>query len=138
MQLVSQVDAFGRLPAVGAVFDDDAGIDATAYVEVRVDAHEARVSRRHQVGQDLIGDRFVKRALIAVGPEVQLQRLQFEARLVRYILDFDGGKVGLSSERAQAGEFRGVDVNRVVALGIGVVKVSSALEGWVLISFLAD
>jgi len=75
-----------------------------------------------QVIEDAIGDGFMKGALVAVGPHVHLEGLEFDVFEVRDVIDCEMGKVWLASQGAQAGEFRDLDVNVIVPSGLGIVK----------------
>src|SRR6185436_2229136 len=59
------------------VFGHDGGVDAAADVEVAFHAHPARQDGGHQIVEDLVGHRLVKSALVAIRPQIELQRLQF-------------------------------------------------------------
>src|SRR5499433_142976 len=58
------------------------GMDAAAHVEIAGHLGPAGRQRLHQVVQDAIDDRFVERTLIAVGPQIELERLQLDAQAV--------------------------------------------------------
>src|SRR5688500_14645727 len=47
-------------PALLAVLGHDGREDAAAHEEARREAHEARPGRRHQLVEDLVGDRLVE------------------------------------------------------------------------------
>src|SRR5437763_14684976 len=56
----------------------------------------------------------MERSLVALAPQVQLQRLPLHDRFARYVGDADGGEVGLPGHRAHAGELRRLATNLVV------------------------
>ncbi len=64
---------------------------------------------------NLIGDCFVKRTLVAVAPQVQLQRLQLYAKFVWRVVDDDRCEIRLSGYRTKTGEFRAVERNQEIA-----------------------
>jgi hypothetical protein len=97
-------------------------VNAASHIEFSDQAHESRRCGGNQIGEYLVGHRFVERAAIAEGPNVELQRFQFHAALIGDIFEFQRGEVGLSRFRAQAGELRNGHPDRVVALGRGVGK----------------
>ena len=49
-----------------------------------------------EVIADLIRDRFVERAFVAVAPQVELQALELDAQLVRHVVDEDRGEIRLA------------------------------------------
>src|SRR5690554_3132363 len=95
-------------------------MQAAADVEVADNGRPAWVDRGDQVVEDLVGDLLVEGALVAVRPEVQLERLQLHDLLVRDIADGDRGEVGLAGYRADASELRRRDLDLVVPLRLGV------------------
>jgi len=72
------------------------GANATTDVEVTLDAGTPRMNRRHQVVQDAVDDGLVKGTLVAVRPQVQLPRLELDAKLVGHVLDANRGEIGLT------------------------------------------
>src|SRR5262249_49322656 len=73
-----------------------------------------------QIIEDAVGDGFVKSALVAVRPYVQLQALQFHAQAIGDVVEHEGREVGLTGARAQASKFRYFHVNPVVARERGI------------------
>ena len=59
------------------------GGDAAADVPERLDGHAPRGDGGDQVVEDAVGDVLVERALVAVAPEVELQRLELDDRARR-------------------------------------------------------
>lgn len=112
----AEIDARRRLPARLAKFGNDIGEYAAAHVELGGQAHEARRGGGDQVVENAIGDGFVESALVAVGPNVELETLQFDAGLVRDVIENQRREIGLAGHRAQAGEFRNLHVNVKVAV----------------------
>jgi len=80
------------------------GANATTDVEVTLDAGTPRMNRRHQVVQDAVDDGLVKGTLVAVRPQVQLPRLELDAKLVGHVLDANRGEIGLTGLGTKAGE----------------------------------
>src|SRR3972149_6296230 len=72
-----QVQCGPCLPAFLAVLGHHGGEYTAAHVELRVQAHETRPRGADQVVEDTVGDRFVERPLIAIGPDVELEAFQF-------------------------------------------------------------
>ena len=71
----------------------------------------------------------VERPGVAVGPEVELERLELDALLVRHVADLDGGEVGLAGARAQARELGAIERNEIVPFGMGIGE-DFELPGW--------
>lgn len=55
-------------------------------------------------------------AFLSVGPDIELERFEFDAALVRHVLDVQGSKVGLSCLRAEAREFGNLNPDRIIPL----------------------
>src|SRR5256714_1306955 len=108
---------------------NDARMDAAAHVEARFQPHEAWPRRAHEVIEDAIGDRLVKRALVAIRPDIELERLELHACAIGNVIERERGKVGLSRHRADAAELRNLHVDPVVALWRGIWKRLQPLAG---------
>src|SRR5262249_11160600 len=91
-------------PAFALVLGDDVGVDAAAHVPYTGQAHAARPGRGDQVVEDAVGHGLVEGALVAVAPDVELERLELDAGLVRHVLQVQGGEVGLAGHGADTGE----------------------------------
>ena len=94
------------------------GLDAAADVEVAFDVEVARVERGDEIVGDPVRDRLVERPFVAIRPEIELQRLQLDALLVRDVADADRGEVRLRRHRTEAGELRRLEGDLVIAFGI--------------------
>ena len=82
----------------------DRGVDAAAHVEVADHRHPARPAGCDEIVENFIDHRLVKRAFVAIGPEIELERLELNADCVRHVGDPDGGEVGLRSEERRVGK----------------------------------
>lgn len=102
--------------------DHHCGVDAAAYIEAALHPHEARAAGGDQIIQQAVCDRFVKGALIPERCDVELERFQLDALLVRDVIQINGGEVGLSGLRTQAGEFGNFDMDRVVAVRLRIAE----------------
>ena len=100
--------------------DHDRRRDAAAHPEFAVHRELARRDRLHEVIANLIRHRFVKRAFVAVAPQVELQALELDAQLVRHVVDGDRGKIRLPGHRTQAGELGAVENDVVIALPLRI------------------
>src|SRR5690349_19746605 len=67
--------------------------DAAAHPELADHRDLRRRDRGHQVVADLVGHRLVERALVAVAPQVELQRFELDAELVGRVVDLDRREV---------------------------------------------
>src|SRR5438132_2634255 len=112
-----------------AMLDLHFGLDSAAHVEIAFHFDEARIERANEIVGDPIGHRLVKRTFIAVRPQIELQRFQLDAFLIGDVADADGGEIRLPGHRADAGELRRLEVDLVVALGVGVGK-SLEISAW--------
>lgn len=87
------------------MFGGNGGINSSANVKLGGEADVTRVEGAYQVVEDLVGQVLVKTTLVAVTPEVKFPRFKFNAILIRNILQFQCGKVGLAGFWAQTSEF---------------------------------
>src|SRR5947207_1706717 len=69
----------------------------------------------HEVVEDAGGDVLVERALLAVAPEVELERFEFDDRLARCVGDRHLCEVWLARHRTDARELRRLAAHLVVA-----------------------
>ena len=102
---LGQLDPGCRLPAFLAMLGNDVGENAATYVELGGQTHEARLQGFDEIVKDAVGDGFVKTALVAERPDVELQAFEFDAGFLGDVVENQGGEVRLSGHRAQAGEF---------------------------------
>ncbi len=104
----------GRLPAFGAVFDDDVRVNAAPNLELGSQAHEARPGGDNEITEYLVGDRFVKRSFLAEAPDVEFERLEFHAKLVGNVLEEQLREIRLARFRAQAGKLGHPNPNGII------------------------
>lgn len=97
-------------------------MNAAPDIEVADDGHRLWPARLHQVIEDLIDHRLVKRPLITVGPEIKFERFEFYAELCGHVADTDRGEVGLARARANAGKLRTFHVDLIVSSGTRIGK----------------
>jgi len=110
------------LPAVLGVPTPHIGGDPAAHEPLGIDLQIPGIQQRDEVVQDPVGHLLVEGALVAEGPEVQLQGLQLHTRLVGNIADLEMREVRLPGQRAQACEFRAVEYDLIVPLGLGIFE----------------
>src|SRR5262249_7793071 len=103
--------------------------DSAAHGEIANDFHASRLGRGAQVVEDAVRDRLVEGALVAVAPQVELERLELDTKLIRHVLDPDAREVGLPRERAKARELRTIELDQVVPLRPGVGEGLEVLGG---------
>ena len=92
------------------------GMYAAAHIEVADHRHLARLTGGDQIVEDPVGHGLVKRAFIAVGPQIELERFEFETDLVRHVGDADGGEVGLAGPGADASKLGTLHIDFKIAL----------------------
>src|SRR5262245_3810333 len=107
---------------LGLVLDRDHGVDAAAHVEIADHRHRFWTARVHQIVQDLVHNFLVKGSFTAKRPEVELERLEFDAQLIRHVANANRREVGLARARADTGKFRAFHADLVVPLGPRVGK----------------
>src|SRR5215831_17645034 len=92
------------------------GLDAAAHPEVAHDLDPARRRRRHEVVEDAVRHVLVEGALVAIGPDVELDALELHQTLVRDVAHADGREVGLARLGAETGELGDLEGDLVVAI----------------------
>ena len=105
------------------------GIDATADIELSMQAHEPRLAGLYQVIEDTVAHVLVECAFIAKRPDIQLPRLEFYARQVRDVLKLQGGEIRLAGFRTQTGKFRRADADGVIPVRVWIGKGLEVLAG---------
>src|SRR5205085_3612729 len=64
--------------------------------------------------EDAVRHRLVESAFVAIEPDVELQRFQLDAQLVRNVVEHQRREVRLSGHRTDAGELRNLHVDPVI------------------------
>mgnify|MGYP006158704859 CR=1 FL=1 len=82
----------------------------------------SRLNHRNKIFYDAIGHRLVKNALIAELLQIHFQALQFQTKLIGAIYEGQRTKVGLACLGTDRGEFRTLDLNRIVAMWKWILK----------------
>src|SRR6202040_47741 len=100
--------------AAGVAGFDDGG-DAAAGAEVADDDGPDWVAGFDDVVEDLVDDVFLEDARVAVGEEVLLEGLEFEAAAAGHVADGEAAKVGEAGLGADGGELGVVDEDLVGA-----------------------
>jgi len=98
------------------------GVDTASDVEVGNQLHGAGLASLDEVVQDPVRDRLVEVALVPEGPEVEFERFQLDAQLVRDIGERQGREVRLAGLWAEAGKLRTGHVDLVIAPGLRIGK----------------
>jgi len=124
-----QVDAWRRVPAWLAVFGHHIGEHAATHVKFGCEAHEAWLRGSDQVIQNAVGDGFVKSAFVAERPDVKLEAFEFDAGLIRDVIQIQSGEIRLAGLGTQAGEFRDFHMDVEIATGLRVFKGFEGLAG---------
>ncbi len=104
------------------VLGGDFGGDAAAGAEVADDGHATGFTARCEIVQNLVSRVFVKNPFVTIALEVKLEGFQFDAELIGTIRDINRTEIGLAGLGAQAGEFRTIDLDIIVPLGMGIFK----------------
>ncbi len=120
-----------RLLAVGvlAVSGADGRLDAASDGEVPDHFHPARRGRRDEIVQDAVGHVLVKRALVPIGPDVELDGFELDEKLVGHVSDANGGEVRLARAGAEAGELRDLEAHLVIPVRMRVGHDLDLLRG---------
>ena len=81
---------------------------------MRGDSRFARRTSSYEIVQDPVRHRFVESALIAVGREIELERLALDAKPIRNVIDVDPREVRLTGHRTKAGEIVRLEMNVII------------------------
>jgi copper oxidase (laccase) domain-containing protein len=100
----------------------DRRVDAAAHVEVADHRHPARPAGCDEIVENFIDHRLMKRAFVAIGPEIELERFELDAEFIRHVVDSNRGEVGLAGFRADAGELWTLHINFIIALRARIGK----------------
>ena len=90
---------------------------------------EPWLSQIHQVIEDGVGHLFMKTTLITKARQVELERFQVYAGLVRNVRDLNRCKVWLTSQGTETGEFGTVEMNFKIPLGTRIGKTLEVSTG---------
>jgi hypothetical protein len=82
----------------------DRRMNATADIEIADDGHLARLAGLNEIVENLVDHGFVESAFVAIGPQIELQRFELDAKLIGNVMDSDRGKIRLSRARTNTGE----------------------------------
>jgi hypothetical protein len=94
----------------------DGRMDAAADVEVADHRHGLGMARTHEIIENLIDNRLVKSAFVAIRPKVEFKRLQLDAERRRNIADADCGEIRLARSRTDTSKLRAFHVDFIVSL----------------------
>ena len=100
--------------------DCDDCADTAADVKVAFDLKLPRIDGRDNIVGDAIGDCFVERTFVPIGPEVELEALELNAELIWYIRDLYVSKVWLSGFGAETCELWAVKEDLVILCFCGI------------------
>jgi hypothetical protein len=98
--------------------------------ELRGDDCFTRHAGFYEIVQDVVGDRLVERALVAIRRQVKLERLTFDAETVGYVIDVNSGKIGLFSNGTNGSEIVCLKMNPIIAIGRWIREGLQARFGW--------
>src|SRR5439155_19659281 len=99
------------------IFSAHGESDSAARRELRVHNCLARRACLDEIVENAIRDRFIERALVSIRGKVKFERLAFDTEPVRYVIDLDPGKIGLTRYRANGSEIIRFEVNPVISAG---------------------
>ena len=92
-------------------------LDISPNIEITFDFDAEWIASFHKVFENHVNDVFVKDLHVAKRIDVKLQTLQFDATLVRCVLQTNGSKVGKIREGTNAGELGNLELDLDLATG---------------------
>ena len=96
------------------MLSNDGRENAPAHVELGGQAHESWSRSSDQIIENLIRNRLVKRTLVTVRPDIQLEALEFYAFAIGNIIEVQSGKIGLTGFGTKAGELGNLHADQKV------------------------
>jgi hypothetical protein len=102
------------------IFGTHCESDSTARGELRGHDRFARSACFHKIVQDAVRYCFVEGALIPIRSEIKLERLTFDAKAVREVIDVDPGEIGLAGDWANRSEIVSLKMNPVIPTRSGI------------------
>jgi hypothetical protein len=117
-----QIDLRQRLPAFCAMFGNDVRVNPAAHIPAPGDSHVARFDRLREHVANIVSDLFMKGTDVAKTPHIDFQRFELDTTFVGDVINRDVREIGLPGERAMAGELRNLNVDQIVAIGVGVLE----------------
>jgi hypothetical protein len=100
----------------------DRRMNAAADIEIADDDHLARLAGLNEIVENLVDHGFVESAFVAIGPQIELQRFELDAKLIGNVMDSDRGKIRLSRARTNTGELGTFHFYLIVAFRARVDK----------------
>lgn len=100
----------------------DNRFDPAAQVEIAHDLTSQRLASCDDVVEDLVGNVFVKYPLLAIGKQVEFQRLQFNDLPIGNVFDPNRAKVGLTGPGTNGRKLRTGDSNLVFSSTVLIWK----------------
>ena len=97
-------------------------MDTPTDKEIGLDRHVAGLHGLHQIVQDLIRDRLMERAFVAVAPKIELEAFQLHAEFIRHVANADRGKIRLTGLGAEARELRAIHLNIIIPFWIRILE----------------
>ena len=107
-----------RAAVVGVGMDGDAATGR----ELAPDLDILRIHECDEVLHDSVHAILVEIAMVAEREQVELQALALHHALIGYVVDVNGGEIGLACDRAEAREFGTVELHEVVVFGMFVLE----------------
>lgn len=104
------------------MLSNDGRENAPAHVELGGQAHESWSRSSDQIIENLIRNRLVKRTLVTVRPDIQLEALEFYAFAIGNIIKVQSGKIGLTGFGTKTGEFGNLHTNQKIPFRMRVLE----------------
>jgi len=102
------------------MFGNNCCEDAAAHVESGRQAHKPGFRGRDKVVKDAVGHSLVECALVAVGPDVQFEALEFDTAAVSNVIEVQGSEIRLTGLRTQAGKLRNLHSDQKIPFRIRI------------------
>ena len=101
---------------------DDSEREPAAGGKATFNAHVPGMARANQIVEDAVDHGFVERMDVAIGGQIQLQRLGFEAPRVGDVFDKNLGEIRLAGHGAKRREIRAINADGKIPVNIWIGK----------------
>ena len=97
------------------IFGPNAERDSAARGKLRGNCRFPGRTCSYEIVENAIGDGFVERPFVPIRSEIKLERLAFDAKQVRQIIDLDSREIGLAGHWTETREIVGLKMNVIVS-----------------------
>ena len=98
------------------------GLDVSTNIKIPDHFDLVGIQKLYQVIHNSIGHVLMEYLIVSESIDIELQRLELDAELIRHIANADGGKIREAGSGANAGELRALKTDFIAPNGRSVFK----------------